>query len=397
MTISLRQFIAAVIFIWVLALFYEALTAPPRLYIDGALIEIERSRSVMLAVAAMFGATALLILVRMFSQTISVIKSSVANLLIIALTLALFIVSLIQLNLEASGYSMIFLVFVLVAMHANRVFTCQYYFALSIALVAILLVLVIVHGFPSGRWIGGLHPNHAGAFALAAAYFAARSSSNLRWVIYAIAFLFSAIVSSRYAIVAITLVIISDALVANLRLSMTKLLILMIGCSGIVVILTVGFNSFLQTLLLTDDPLRGVGSGFTGRLDMYSDFYPQISQRPLLGYGFRNRDAYFATHNGILDYILENGVLLFALFFVFIITRLLQCVERFRYERDRRDLLRTGCWVAWLFAGFFQPQLINFGDAFGLMTIFLLTDDGTPVPNTLGSAYQHYKRDSVTA
>lgn len=396
MTISLRQVIAAVIFIWVLTLFYEALTAPPRLYIDVLPVEIERSRSMMLAVAAMFGATALLILVRMFSQTISVIKGSVANLLIIVLALALFIVNLIQLNLESSGYSLIFLVFVLVAMHANRVFTCQYYFALSIALVAILLVLVMVHGFPSGRWIGGLHPNHAGAFALAAAYFAARSSSNLRWVIYAIAFLYSAIVSSRYAIVAITLVIISDALAANLRLSMTKLLLLIISFSAVVFLLAIGFDYFLQTLLVTDDPSRGIGSGFTGRLDRYSEFYSQISQLPLFGYGFRNRDAYFPMHNGILDYILENGVLLFVLFFVFILARLLQCVERFRYERNRRDLLRVGCWFAWLFAGFFQPQLINFGDAFALMTIFLLTDDGAPVPNTKGTAYQHYKRDSLT-
>ncbi|WP_201220456.1 O-antigen ligase family protein [Halochromatium roseum] len=383
MRISLRQVIAVVIFFWVLALFYEALTAPPRLYVDGVLVEIERSRSMMLAVAALFGATALLILVRMFSQTISVIKGSIANFLIIVLALAIFIINLIQLNLEASGYSIIFLVFVLVAMHANRVFSCQHYFALSSALIAILLVLVMVHGFPDGRWIGGLHPGFTGAFALAATYFAARSSSNLRWVMYAIAFFFSAIVSSRYAIVAITLVIISDALAVNLRLSMTKLLLLMISFSAVVFILAIGFDYFLQTLLQTDDPSRGIGSGFSGRLDMYSDFYPQINQRPLFGYGFRNRNAYFPTHNGILDYMLENGVLLFALFFVIILARLLQCVVRVRHEWNRRDLLRIGCWCAWLFSGFFIPQLINFGDAFALMTIFLLTDDGTPVPNTI--------------
>ncbi|MBK5940034.1 hypothetical protein CCR96_12460 [Halochromatium roseum] len=200
---------------------------------------------------------------------------------------------------------------------------------------------------------------------------------------YAIAFFFSAIVSSRYAIVAITLVIISDALAVNLRLSMTKLLLLMISFSAVVFILAIGFDYFLQTLLQTDDPSRGIGSGFSGRLDMYSDFYPQINQRPLFGYGFRNRNAYFPTHNGILDYMLENGVLLFALFFVIILARLLQCVVRVRHEWNRRDLLRIGCWCAWLFSGFFIPQLINFGDAFALMTIFLLTDDGTPVPNTI--------------
>ena len=94
-----------------------------------------------------------------------------------------------------------------------------------------------------------------------------------------------------------------------------------------------------------------------------------------MGFGFRKRDLYQGTHNGFLNFALENGVIVTTLFFLAMLSIFKDGIARLHQSNtNKRDIIVVlGSWVAWAFAAFFQPQLVNFGDATGIMTIFLLT------------------------
>ena len=275
---------------------------------------------------------------------------------------------------DAILYTLFFAASIFVLLYVNWIFGPSFFWVAAIAVIGMLLSFIVVHGFPVGRWIGGIHPNHIGAFALLATFFAARSEHSLRWMLYLIAISFAVMVSSRYAMIAIAMIVFADYLSSMTRFSLPRAIGIVFLSATVFLALLFGHEIIAQWLALQDSA-RGIESGFTGRAEMWNNFVPQILERPFLGFGFRQRDLYLGTHNGFLNFALENGLIVTTLFLLAILAIIKDGIARLQKgDAPKRDtIVILASWGAWVFAAFFQPQLVNFGDAFGIMTVFLLT------------------------
>ncbi|MFB1490694.1 MULTISPECIES: O-antigen ligase family protein [unclassified Thiocapsa] len=374
MTVSLRHISASVVYLWVAALFYEAFTAPPRLIVFGMLVEAERSRTVVLLVGVTIACCAAIIISNRSSYIAGIIKYSTPNILLFILSFFLIGLGILQNSPSGVAYAILLCLTLILTLYINHSLSNSFYFSISVLLACSLLVFLIYYGFPNNRWIGGIHPNHTGAFCVSTAYFAARSRNRYRWLLYAIAAFFAIVVSSRYAIIAIFIIGIFDYFTL-IKLSLSRLFMtVFLAFIGFIFVVTVSDYILIDVLRL-DDPNRGLGSGMTGRTDMMGNFWGQFVKHPLIGYGFRNRDEYITTHNGFLNFALENGFFATCILAAVVYSGIYRSIRNFRTSRDSLQLMRFGFWSAWLTAGFFQPQIVNFGDAFALFTFFLLTDN----------------------
>lgn len=293
--------------------------------------------------------------------------------LIVLLILTSSVVSLDLTAFVTSGSLVIFLIFTAIM---NDSCGKEFYEKVSYLFVLIPWAAFAVFGMPDNRWVGGIHPNLLSAFALSGSFFASYSMAKYKWLAFYFCLTSAYLVESRYAIVSILIIIFAEYMIKSTRsfsmpIKVTRFLLI-----GLIVILS--FEFFLTEVLLLNDYARGLGSGISGRSELTTLFYRQFIDQPF-GYGFGARERYIGVHNGFLNFILENGVVISFLFFVFILGKLLSLFFFFLRDGDSRQLKIVSYWVAWLFAGYFQPQLINFSDAFAFMTLVLLTMKKAPL------------------
>jgi O-antigen ligase len=247
-----------------------------------------------------------------------------------------------------------------------------------------------LYGAPQNRWIGGIHPN---LFSQASIIMSFSALMILKgWKRAAIVLLSLGIaisVDSRYAVVSVSMMCFGLILLeANLRLKLLSLI------SGVVALATSIFTGFFAVIFSIDDAERGLSSGISGRSLSWEDFLPQLSERPFLGYGFRNSAELTTTHNGFLQFMLENGLIISALFFSALLGILVSNVfsvwrslpdHTFQAHEGRVVLVTI---VMIFFAANLQPQLVNFGDQFGPLTLLVLLR----VPTTYRSLFRWRSR-----
>ena len=373
--LPIKWIVVAAIGFWFLSVAYATITIEDRVFSDGRLVSDASGDGSLLPFAGLFLALAGAIIGFRHRQYIfSIIKRNTAFTLIGAVFLVMLLTNVFYFHIASLAYIGLFIVSILTTLYANKVFGGKLFIVFAIAVSATLVLFVAVHGAPTGRWIGGIHPNHIGAFALLAAFLAAQSGHSFRWIIYLIAIFFTILVSSRYAMIAIAMIVVADYLASMSRFDLRRAIGLVILSAMFFLAILFGHEVIAHWLALHDSA-RGIESGFTGRAEMWNRFAPQILERPFVGFGFRQRDLYYGTHNGFLDFALENGVIVATLFFFAILSIIREGVVKLRKcDKGKRNIIITAAsWFAWAFSGFFQPQLVNFGDAFGIMTMFLLT------------------------
>lgn len=246
-------------------------------------------------------------------------------------------------------------------------------FIASIFLFVFILMAFLLHGIPSNRWIGGIHPNvfSTSCIALVAlAFFGPRYWIDVAFLLAIIACI---LVDSRYAIVCIVAIYFGSWLHNLSEAGIPQILFIFLIPIFVIIDFIIRFDSsILFGIFSLDDAYRGLGSGMTGRSDLWSYFLPQLEANPLIGYGFRQRLSYISTHNGLLNFILEVGILGAALFLAFIIFKV--------REMLRQDYLVCGKFkghlsivlASLILGSFFQPQLMNFGDPFGILILMVL-------------------------
>jgi O-antigen ligase len=308
--------------------------------------------------------------------------------------LCVFILSIVNVHLISILYSAIYfyiLCFMVLFWTSSERARHMFFGLAFLSSTVFLLVALIWHGLPQNRWIGGIHPNHYGAVAISVLVFSRLSGSKVYYLGVPLAFVSAYIVSSRYALAAILAFVMVDWFF-GVRWQHVKL-----GIATVVVALGASVTALYGTSVVLENPIvehafdvksdaRGFGSGLTGRVDLWKEFYDQFVEKPILGYGFRYRDNYSGTHNGYLNLLLENGVvggvlLLGALTLLFLKLWLAssgQVIARRRLRAGRRGRsLRPGILFSFVFsvyiAGFFQPQLISFGDVFGVLFFMAIT------------------------
>jgi hypothetical protein len=249
----------------------------------------------------------------------------------------------------------------------------QMLYGVAISSVVFLLTAFALFGPPQGRWVGNIHPNLLGFVAIVPAAITLMLSPRIGAFLAIGCFAAAVAVSSRYSIMIILICYSIAVCIYSTRrfgLALTGSLLL------IALPIIVAFVSgYLFDVFELDDPNRGIGTGATGRAELNARFWDQFASNSGLGVGFRNRTGYEYTHNGYLNFALESGLLVSAAFFGLIAS----CLYRSFAEgiknvgRNRTVSAIALLLMACALSAMFQPQLVNFGDAQGVIFIISLT------------------------
>jgi O-antigen ligase len=180
-----------------------------------------------------------------------------------------------------------------------------------------LFLLLLHHGLTwgFGGMVGGVNRNITGTAALAAMVCGMFSPKNsIRWASVFGGLFFIVIVSSRGSIVALAIFL---AVYHTLHKGTLNAMAFG-GAVGLLVFFTLLISPgardiVMEKILHVHDSHRGVGSGFTGRVEMWQTAINAFWQRPLTGWGFRSASlgeagAVGGVHSGWLKIFAESGV-----------------------------------------------------------------------------------------
>ena len=120
----------------------------------------------------------------------------------------------------------------------------------------------------------------------------------------------------------------------------------------IIFIFFISLNFIMYEILLIDDPYRGLGTGLTGRIDVFIEGWNLFLQSPFLGIG----TGLTNIHNGFLKILVENGIFFFAIIMLLIIR------ASFLLSLKSSSIVMkffSSYFVAYLITISFAPRLIN--------------------------------------
>jgi hypothetical protein len=235
-------------------------------------------------------------------------------------------------------------------------------------------MLIALFVYPhTGRYLGGIHPNLFGQVTITTAVFA--GCVTRRWIrtaVLVLCFYGAVVVSSRVAILGLTAVsLVVLALWLRQWISYTAVLLVLLLFVPAVVLLEQEIG-FFRSLLLLDDLKRGLDSGISGRDRLWDNFWPQLDRVTYSGFGFRSR-VFRGTHNGFMNILLENGVVLGSMIIGLIAALALYGVAvGVRALASPFDRLAMITAVLALYVGSLQPQILSFGDIGGLSLILIM-------------------------
>ena len=134
--------------------------------------------------------------------------------------------------------------------------------------------------------------------------------------------------------------------------------------------------SWISATLFLDDRYRGLGTGFTGRLDAWHEAVELFRENPVFGVGFRAHErlmtALPSAHNGYLAMLAETGIVGLSCALA-LIGVCLRRVFRLALTGDRVAIVGFAFVCGYLFAANFDRFLVNYGSPTSvLMWIFLL-------------------------
>jgi O-antigen ligase len=179
-------------------------------------------------------------------------------------------------------------------------------------------LLLLRHGWSfgsSGGVIGGINRNTTGLAALGGTVCCMMSSSkSIRWFAIVAGALIALLVTSRGTLVAfgafftVYYVINKGTIKAGWHAFLVFALVLMVLLA----------SASLRDVLFEDvmrlhDKARGIGSGFTGRIEFWKQALDSFWERPIIGYGFRatthgGGGDYGAIHSGYIKILVETGL-----------------------------------------------------------------------------------------
>jgi len=268
-----------------------------------------------------------------------------------------------------------------------------------------------------GRMIGVLTPNHFAAIALTPTLLSFVWRGTARAVVQVVSLALILYVSARGALLAWMLfvvvhetaviwihrrwhVLVRAALVGGLLLPVAGVLLLAWPAARDTVA-----TALAQRLALTD-PDRGVGSGFTGRYEIWSEHRDEIADHFVAGIGFRGSrtdTVMGSTHNAYLDLVKETGVIGTGLFLLFVGLRLLVLVRAVVSPDVGRESAQVSAGVlaglvAILFLAFFEALLLNIGFPIGACALlFYSFHEPAPAPLPVRSAVPHDRAGTMPA
>lgn len=199
----------------------------------------------------------------------------------------------------------------------------------------------------------GIQPNWWGELMVAFSVSAlALNSLFLRTVIYILAALVLFFVQSRSGMIGWAIVIGIEAARAwkQANAGGRMGLVLLVVLAGFIAFGFTSLGAFVSDkVLLLNNEYRGLGTGFTGRIEGWEEALDAFGRNPIFGQGL---GLYSYVHNGFLQVISEGGVVLGAIILAF-------WINGVRWAWLRVDYLKFGGLLA--VAGYmvFQPRILN--------------------------------------
>lgn len=147
-------------------------------------------------------------------------------------------------------------------------------------------------------------------------------------------------------------------------------------------------------VFLLDSPERGLGSGFTGRSELWAAAYDIWLKSPLLGIGFRQHEQFMPdgmpAHNAYLAMLADTGMIGLIVYLVLLIGSL---VGAYGIQDRRTRRFALAIIVAYIVSGFFDRRTINGGNPFSLF--FLMSCSVALVDHSLRKAGAAVRRSLV--
>jgi O-antigen ligase len=150
---------------------------------------------------------------------------------------------------------------------------------------------------------------------------------------------------------------------------------------GLIVVIYLAFTStYLQDILQVNSSTRGVGSGVTGRTDLWAKGLETLTSDPLLvtfGGGLRSSEYSvigFLTENSYITILLDSGALVGSTLILFILIAPFSALRRLRASTAKPSplLLLPSFFVFLIVQCFFVRYMIGLGNPTALFTLVLL-------------------------
>jgi O-antigen ligase len=213
----------------------------------------------------------------------------------------------------------------------------------GLVVLAWLFVLLFKHGLTLGFGgvIGGINRNTTATAALGAMICCLLSpKQTVRWAAIATGIVMAVIVSSRGSMVAMVVFFAVYYTIQNGTFRAARYAFGALAMATVVLIASPSLQHVVfEDILHVHDKARGIGSGFTGRWEMWQQGLGAFWQQPILGYGFRatthGGGSYGGVHSGYIKILIETGFVGAILVIAAVVTEL---VRRFRLGITFRDL-----------------------------------------------------------
>jgi hypothetical protein len=207
-------------------------------------------------------------------------------------------------------------------------------------------IIFLKHGLTFGSGggnIGGMNRNTTALAALGGAVCCMMSSNKwLRWCAIAAAGLIAVMVTSRGTIVATGAFLFTYNFIYKGTAKFAAYGFgLMLTLIVVFIVSPPARDLVLEDVMRLHDQSRGIGSGFTGRVEYWKQALEAFWLKPVFGYGFRSTAAggvsagYGAIHSGYLKILVETGIVGG---FLVISAVVVEFVRRLRLAMQFRDL-----------------------------------------------------------
>lgn len=243
-----------------------------------------------------------------------------------------------------------------------------------------LTILLLVNGL-NGRTLGWAPPNSLGKAAFVGIVCAAASNLRFKYLIMLLHFIFLILLTSRGMLLS-SVIFIFIFLYASREVNTKSVILSTVSSTTLISIVSlfqvatgarITVESIGSSIMMLNDPDRGLGSGLTGRLEYWARGLDLITHRPLFGYGFRTRGATESfsiteqsAHSGFINLTIDLGIFglfLFFILFTIIILRASIALRHLPTLTASHRLHATGLaffgslFVFWTL----EPTYLNFG------------------------------------
>ena len=142
----------------------------------------------------------------------------------------------------------------------------------------------------------------------------------------------------------------------------------------LIILIYLFFNQLREVFVyleLIDSASRGLGSGLTGRSNLWNNAIAQFPLKPIFGYGFDNFGI--KLHSSWLKILIETGLFGFTLFFISLFILLINGIYTLKHNYNDKLCVAISCVIALIFFGIIENLVFEISQSVSLLFFFFLS------------------------